>query len=644
MRRGLTERLAKPGVNLRRLRPLSWIAVGVVAVIVLAALLAPVIAPHSPYFQEIAGGGPSASHWMGLDSANRDILSRLLYGARWSLLIGLGATVLALVVGAVIGAAAATSRRAVDETIMRLLDVIMAFPGIALAAVLVAVFGGSIPVLVMAMAFLYMPSVARVVRANVIAQYGEDYVAAERIIGARTPHILIRHIAINCAAPVLVFCTVMVADVIVFEASLSFIGAGVRPPNPSWGSVIADGKNMVLLGGWWATVFPGLLILITVLALNILSEGISDAWAAPATRKAAIKKDDAFEAARPGSGEVVELPGLAEAARRLAERARPLPSGPPILAVERLRIGFAEGVDIVDGIAFEVRPGEVLGLVGESGCGKSLTALTIMGLQPRDARVSGHVRFDQQELLSLPRRARRRLLGHEMAMIYQDALSSLNPAMTIKAQLKQVTRRGGRRTPAELLELVGLDARRTLSSYPHELSGGQRQRVLIAMALSREPKLIVADEPTTALDVTVQAQVIELLLELRAELGFALILVSHDLALIADVTDRVVVMYGGQIVETGATATLVGAPAHHYARGLLGSVLSLESGAERLTQIPGVVPAAADFPAGCRFADRCPMATDVCRTDTPALEGDTQRHAVACHHPAVVLVGSDQHA
>ncbi|MBB5774107.1 dipeptide/oligopeptide/nickel ABC transporter permease/ATP-binding protein [Nonomuraea jabiensis] len=645
MRRGLTERLSRPGVALRRLKPLSWVAVGIVAVVVLGALLAPWIAPHSPYFQEATGGGPSAAHWMGLDSANRDILSRLLYGARWSLIIGLGATGLALVAGAVIGAIAATSRRAVDETIMRLLDVVMAFPGIALAAVLVAVFGGSIPVLVMAMAFLYMPSVARVVRANVIAQYGEDYVAAERIIGARTPYIVVKHVAINCAAPVLVFCTVMVADAIVFEASLSFIGAGVRPPNPSWGSVIADGKNMVLLGGWWATVFPGLLILLTVLALNILSEGISDAWAAPAARRAPIdqlvKKDDAFERARPGSGEVVELPGLAEAARRLAERARPLPQGPPILSVERLRIGFADGVDIVDGIGFEVHPGEVLGLVGESGCGKSLTALTIMGLQPRTARVSGHVRFDQRELLSESRRARRRLLGHEMAMIYQDALSSLNPAMTIKAQLKQLTRRGGRRTPAELLELVGLDARRTLSAYPHELSGGQRQRVLIAMALSREPKLIVADEPTTALDVTVQAQVIELLLKLREELGFALILVSHDLALVADVTDRVVVMYGGQIVETGATATLVGAPAHHYARGLLGSVLSLESGAERLTQIPGVVPAPADFPAGCRFADRCPMATDVCRTEAPVLTGDTT-HAVACHHPA--LVGSEQHA
>ncbi|MEV4076519.1 dipeptide/oligopeptide/nickel ABC transporter permease/ATP-binding protein [Nonomuraea fuscirosea] len=643
LRGGLAERLSRPGVGFRRLKPLSWVAVGIVAVVVLAALLAPWIAPHSPYFQEAAGGGPSAQHWMGLDSANRDILSRLLYGARWSLIIGLGATGLALVAGAIVGAVAATSRRAVDETVMRLLDVVMAFPGIALAAVLVAVFGGSIPVLVMAMAFLYMPSVARVVRANVIAQYGEDYVAAERIIGARTPHILIKHVAINCAAPVLVFCTVMVADAIVFEASLSFIGAGVRPPNPSWGSVIADGKNMVLLGGWWATVFPGLLILVTVLALNILSEGISDAWAAPAARKPVARKDDAFERATPGSGEVVELPGLAEAARRLAERARPLPQGPPILTVERLRIGFAEGVDIVDGIGFEVRPGEVLGLVGESGCGKTLTALTVMGLQPRDARVSGHIRFDGRELLAEPKRARRRLLGHEMAMIYQDALSSLNPAMTIKAQLKQLTRRGGRRSPAELLELVGLDARRTLTSYPHELSGGQRQRVLIAMALSRDPKLIVADEPTTALDVTVQAQVIELLLKLREELGFALILVSHDLALVADVTDRVVVMYGGQIVETGVTAALVGAPAHHYARGLLGSVLSLESGAARLTQIRGVVPAPADFPPGCRFADRCPMATDVCRTESPALDGDAT-HRVACHHPAQALVRSEQHA
>ncbi|GIJ61194.1 dipeptide/oligopeptide/nickel ABC transporter permease/ATP-binding protein [Virgisporangium aurantiacum] len=644
MRRELMARLARPGVAFRRLPPLSWAALGMVVVVGLAAVAAPLIAPHSPYFQEADGGGPSGSHWMGLDSANRDILSRLLYGARFSLVIGLGATALALIVGAVLGAVAATSRKWADESLMRTLDVVMAFPGIALAAVLVAVFGGGVPVLVCAIAFLYMPSVARVVRANVLAQYGEDYVAAGRIIGARTPHLLIRHVARNCAAPILVFCTVMVADAIVFEASLSFIGAGVRPPNPSWGSVIADGKNLVLLGGWWATVFPGLLILLTVLALNILAEGVSDAWAAPASRSVSPPtKGDALEEPAPGSGRITELPGLAEAARRLAERARPLPAGEPVLAVRDLAIGFDgrhDGVDIVDGISFEVRPGEVLGLVGESGCGKSLTALTIMGLAPRDARISGEISFEGRDLLTMPRPARRRLLGHDMAMIYQDALSSLNPAMTVRAQLKQVVRRGGRRSPTELLELVGLDPDRTLSAYPHELSGGQRQRVLIAMALSREPKLIVADEPTTALDVTVQAQVIELLLRLRAELGFALILVSHDLALVADVTDRVVVMYGGQIVETGVTASLVGAPAHHYARGLLGAVLSLEAGAERLTQIRGVVPSPADFPAGCRFADRCPMATAVCRTEAPALAG-SDRHTVACHHPAVDIAPVD---
>ncbi|MFG3270736.1 dipeptide/oligopeptide/nickel ABC transporter permease/ATP-binding protein [Streptomyces luteogriseus] len=649
-RKSLTAELSRPGIRLRgwrRLPPLSKIAVCFLAVVVLTASLAPLLAPHDPLDQQPPADGtghPSAGHWMGQDSLGRDILSRLMYGARWSLAIGLGATGLALVAGALLGAVAATSRKAVDETLMRCLDVVMAFPGIALAAVLVAVFGGGITVLICAIAFLFTPPVARVVRANVLDQYGEDYVTAERVIGARTPHIVLRHVAVNCAAPVLVFCTVQVAEAVVFEASLSFIGAGVRPPDPSWGSVIADGKNMVLTGGWWATVFPGLLMLVTVLSLNILSEGVSDAWASPAGREVDVREnDDPLQAPEPGSGEVLPLPGLAAAARRLRARARPLPRGRrPVLAVENLTVGFEGrhgGVDIVDGIGFEVRPGEVLGLVGESGCGKSLTALAIMGLQPKGARVGGQVRFHQRDLLAEPMRVRRRLLGHEMAMIYQDALSSLNPAMTIRAQLRQVVRRGGRRTPAELLTLVDLDPGRTLRSYPHELSGGQRQRVLIAMALSRDPQLIVADEPTTALDVTVQAQVMELLLRLRDELGFALILVSHDLALVADVTDRVVVMYGGQIVETGVTADLVQAPAHHYTRGLLGSVLSLESAAERMTQIKGVVPSPADFPAGCRFADRCPLATDTCRTTPPDPLG-TPTHTAACHHPAIDLVTS----
>jgi peptide/nickel transport system permease protein len=570
-----------------------------------------------------------------------------VYGTRWSLAIGLGATALALVAGTLIGAFAATSRRWLDETVMRVLDVVMAFPGIALAAVLVAVFGRGIPVLILAIGFLNTPPVARVVRANVVSQYTEDYVDAERIIGAKRWFILVRHVAVNCAAPVLVYCTITVADAIVFEASLSFIGVGIQPPNPSWGSVLADGKDMVLTGGWWATLFPGLLILVTVLALNVLAEGISDAWAAPSARRAragAVAKAVAIEEAAENTTAVLPIRGLREAGERLSRQRRDLGDARTVLDVRGLRVSFAgrhDGVDVVDDVSFTVRAGEVLGLIGESGCGKTLTALSIMGLQPATATVSGEIRFEDSDLLTLSARRRRHHLGHDIAMIYQDALSSLNPAMTIRAQLKQFTRRGGTRTPSQLLELVNLDPGRTLRSYPHELSGGQRQRVLIAMALSRGPKLIVADEPTTALDVTVQAQIIRLLLRLKDELGFALVLVSHDLALVSQVVDRVVVMYGGQVAETGSIAQVIGSPRHHYTRGLLSAVLSLESKEARLTQIKGVVPSPAEFAPGCRFSDRCPAARAVCHSEPP-LEIGAADHLVSCHFPAdQVLIGAE---
>lgn len=639
IRPGLTRRLSQ-GANFRRLNLLSWVSIAVLALLVLAAVFAPLITNHDPY---LTGGdvtGPNGDYWFGTDASGRDIFTRVIYGARWSLAVGLGAVALALITGATIGAFAATSNRKVDGTIMRVLDVIMAFPGIALAAVLVAVFGRALPVLILAIGFLYMPPIARVVRANVLAQYSEDYVDAERIIGARRWYIVVRHIAVNCAAPVLVFCTVQVADAIVFEASLSFIGVGIQPPDPSWGAVLSNGKDMVLTGGWWATLFPGLLILITVLALNILSEGISDAWATPSARRAKAGREAKKAAAAPAEDRVepvLPIAGLREAGDRLAVSARNLDGHDSVLDVEHLAISFRDrhdGVRVVDDVSFSVRSGEVLGLIGESGCGKTITSLAVMGLLPDTAQVSGQIRFAQRDLLALRPSQRRRHLGHDLAMIYQDALSSLNPAMTIRSQLKQFTRRGGTRTPAELLELVNLDPERTLRSYPHELSGGQRQRVLIAMALSRSPKLIVADEPTTALDVTVQAQVMKLLLRLQEELGFALILVSHDLALVSEVADRVVVMYGGQVAETGAIAQVIGEPRHHYTRGLLSAVLSLEENEAHLTQIKGVVPSPADFSPGCRFSDRCPAARAICHEKPPAHVGEPLGHGFACHFPA----------
>ncbi|MGW4501818.1 dipeptide/oligopeptide/nickel ABC transporter permease/ATP-binding protein [Micromonospora sp. NPDC004336] len=645
MRRTLTAQLSRPGVVFRRLGLTARIALGFVLLVVVVGLLAPLLLRHDPAQAGLGPAltGPNGDFWFGLDKLGRDVFSRLVAGTRRSLIVGFGAAGIALIVGGILGAIAGTSRTAVDEVVMRCLDVVMAFPAIVLSALLIISFGkNSLLVLVLAIGFVFTPSIARIVRANVLSQYREDYVSAERIIGARRPHILWRHVLRNCAAPILVFVTVMVADAIVFEASLSFIGGGLAPQEAesSWGSVIAFGKEMVQIGGWWATFFPGLLILLTVLALNVLSEGMSDAWAAPAARRATTASAaDPVERAQPGTGEVVPLPGLDLAAQRLRERARPLPQGEPVLRIKDLSIGFEgrhQGVDIVDGMTFDVRPGEVVGLVGESGSGKSLTALAVMGLLPQGARVRGEIHFRGENLLAMSTKRRRALMGREITMVYQDALSALNPALRVGAQLAQMIRRGGTRSAEELMELVGLDPRRTLTAYPHELSGGQRQRVVIAMALSRDPSLIIADEPTTALDVTVQAQVMELLLRLRERLGFALILVSHDLALVSDVSDRVVVMYGGQIVETGVTADVIEAPAHHYARGLLGSVLSLESGAERLTQIRGVVPSPADFPSGCRFADRCPMATEVCRETVPRLTG-TAGHGYACHHPAVTV-------
>ncbi|MBG0564781.1 dipeptide/oligopeptide/nickel ABC transporter permease/ATP-binding protein [Actinoplanes aureus] len=625
----------------RRLPLPAKLCLGFLLFVVAVGVAAPWLIRHDPTQVALAAPstGPNGEHWFGVDRLGRDIYSRLVAGTPRSLIVGFGSAGLALLAGALLGSIAATSRRAADETIMRLLDVVMAFPTIVLAAILVVAYGNdSITVLVGAIGFVLIPQIARLVRANVAAQYQEDYVAAERVIGAGRRHILTRHVARNCAAPILVYATIMVANAIVFEASLSFIGGGLQPEAgaSSWGSVIAYGQQMLASRGWWATFFPGLLILITVLCLNILAEGISDAWAAPAGRRRAGTGPAATELSDAERESAVELPGLARAAARLAATARPAVTLPPLLSVRDLRIGFAashHGVDIVDGVGFDVRPGEVLGLIGESGCGKSLTALTVMGLQPRGARIGDTIEFAGTDLLTLGAAERRKVMGRRIAMIYQDALSALNPSMTVRAQLKQVIRRGGTRTADELMNLVGLDPRRTLSSYPHELSGGQRQRVVIAMALARDPELVVADEPTTALDVTVQAQVIQLLLRLRAELGFALILVSHDLALVSDVCDRIAVMYGGRIVEVGRTAEVLAAPTHHYTRGLLGSVLSLEAQAPRLVQIRGTVPSPADFPAGCRFADRCPRATQICAEERPPL-ADVNGHLTACHHPA----------
>lgn len=635
------DKLTTPGLKFNKSRfPLaSRIAIGVLLGVVALAVLAPLISRFDPLTTslpmdpnvvgELPEGGllnpsvaPDSTFWFGTDATGRDIFSRVAYGARYSLLIGLASTAMALVIAAVLGSIAATSNKVVSEVLMRILDIIMSFPGIALVAVFVASLGKSIGVIVFAIGFLYIPQLSRIVRANVLSQFGEDYVSATKVMGARTWWILFKHVARNCIAPIMVFATVLVADAIVLEASLSFIQAGVQPPNPSWGNILADGKQLLATGRWWPTFFPGLMILITTLALNVLSEGLTDALAAPRARVNAkattMTEEEILKNNERIVGEYVrQEESLNErlGALRTSELARTdrlvlrddRQRVTPLLEVKNLSIKFpaAHGdVAIVDNVSFSVRPNETMGLVGESGCGKSITAMTIMGLLPDTAEITGSITFDGKELVGMSHKEHNALRGHEIAMIYQDALSSLNPSMLIRSQMAQLTKRGGTRSAEELLELVGLDPVRTLKSYPHELSGGQRQRVLIAMALTRDPKLVIADEPTTALDVTVQKQVIDLLHELQEKLGFAMVFVSHDLALVASVSHRVTVMYAGQIVEQGPTPELMINPTHEYTKGLLGAVLSIESGAGHLHQVPGTVPSPREFVAGDRFAPR----------------------------------------
>lgn len=603
----------------------SKISLGFLAFICLLALIAPLIARHDPLASMTAVQAPGGSHLFGTDFIGRDVFSRVLYGARTSLAIGLLATAFALAVAAILGSIAATANKVVSEVLMRVLDIIMSFPGIALAAVFIAVWGNSLLVLVFSIGFLYIPQLTRVIRANIIAEFGEDYVSAARVMGASTPHILIRHVACNMLAPVMVFATVLVADAIVFEASLSFINAGVKPPNPSWGNILADGKQVILAGAWWPTFFPGLTILLTVLALNVLSEGLTDALASPRVSKVTPAADAGNGNSEQGSaasgqralGQLSESDarGALESSLAALRRAEAIDDRrltyvrdeAPIVEVKNLSISFpsAHGdVKIVDNVSFDVRPGETMGLVGESGCGKSIVSMAIMGLLPPTACIEGQILFEGKDVLTMRPDEHNALRGHGMAMVYQDALSALNPSMLIRAQLNQLIKRGGTRTAEELMTLVGLDPERTLRSYPHELSGGQRQRVLIAMALTRDPKLIIADEPTTALDVTVQRQVVDLLNSLREELGFSMIFVSHDIALVAKLAHKTTVMYAGQIVEQATMRELLMDPIHEYTRGLLGAVLSIEAGVDRLYQVSGTVPSPREFVAGDRFSPR----------------------------------------
>ena len=321
----------------------------------------------------------------------------------------------------------------------------------------------------------------------------------------------------------------------------------------------------------------------------------------------------------------------------------------PLLQVQALQVHFAtpDGVlRAVEGLSFEIGAGETVAIVGESGCGKSVTAMSILRLIPEPpGRIAGEIRFEGRSLLGLPDAAMRDLRGNEISMIFQEPMTSLNPVLTVGRQIGETLRlheglsaRAAERRAVEILTLVGIPApARRVREYPHQLSGGMRRRVMIAIALACNPKLLIADEPTTALDVTIQAQILDLMRDLKTRLGSAIMLITHDLGVVAETAERVIVMYAGRKVEEAGVEEIFANPQHPYTRGLLGAVPKLgssltDAGGSRLAEIRGQVPSLRAPIVGCAFAGRCPDATDLCRRIAPAVELKSPGHLAACHY------------
>ena len=619
----------RPGFWVRFLHQ-RWAIAGLVflLIVIVAAIFAPLVAPHAPDAQDInaVNAGPSASHWLGTDDLGRDILSRLIWGARISLRVSFEIVALAAVVAIPLGLIAGFFRGAVDSVIMRTMDALFSFPPLILALTVAALLGADINDAAIAIAIVFVPSFVRLLRGEVIAVREEAYIESARSLGATSNRLVGRHVVPNVASPIIIQLALALGFALLTEAGLSFLGVGEQPPTPSWGGMLQEGFQFINTAPW-ALVFPGLAIMLTVLAFNLVADGLRDALGRERPRGSSPVSVE--QESRRGPMARVRAIGRSE------EEAPP--SGPALdaalLEVDTLRIEFlthGTWLPVVEEANFSVPRGKTLGLVGESGSGKTVSALAVMGLLPANvSRVTGSIRFEGQELTTISPSRMRQLRGNEVAMIFQEPMTSLNPAYTVGNQIaeqvrahREISRADAWKVAIEMLDRVEISHATTRArDYPHAFSGGMRQRVMIAMALSCSPKLLIADEPTTALDVTTQSQIIALLHTLQREEDMAMIFVTHDLGVIADVAADVVVMYAGQIVEQAAAMDLFGRPRHPYTEALLDSIPQLAPKGEPLHAIPGMVPRPDQFPAGCRFAPRCSYALDACTAESVSIAG-----------------------
>ncbi|WP_350353193.1 dipeptide/oligopeptide/nickel ABC transporter permease/ATP-binding protein [Microbacterium sp. A8/3-1] len=588
---------------MRRLvrRPVSLISLVFLAVIAIIAVTGRWIAPFDPNLAslQLVLAPPSGEHLLGADSAGRDVLSRLLAATQITLAAALVAVVTALVIGVVSGLIAGYYRGWFDAVASWVTSLVMALPGIVVLLAARAVLGPSVWLAMFIFGILLAPAYYRLVYAAVTGVRGELYVDAAKVSGLSDVRIIGRHILSVVRAPIIIQSAIITGIAIAIQSGLEFLGLGDMSV-PTWGGMLNDGfaniyKQPLLM------LWPSLAIGLTAIALTLLANGMRDVLERTAVvrrrRRRAVTTSTGSIAAvttsfsmSGGDADALEesapLPVVGETIVHPDDASRSTPGAAPILTVSDLRVAYeqqeGEDIEVVHGVSLQIRKGEVHGLIGESGSGKTQTAFAVLGLLPRGGRVTGgSIEYESTQLADASESAYAGIRGRRIGYIPQEPMSNLDPSFTIGYQLVEPLRKNlglSKKEATErslaLLDRVGIpNPKRTFDAYPFEVSGGMAQRVLIAGAVSTDPDLIIADEPTTALDVTVQAEVLDLLRDLQRERQMAMLLVTHNFGVVADLCDRVTVMQQGLFVEQGPVRTILRSPSHAYTQSLLDAIL-----------------------------------------------------------------------
>jgi peptide/nickel transport system permease protein len=599
--------------------------------VILVAVFASFIAPYDPHSSANITSRdiyqpPSQAHPFGTDDAGKDELSLFVYGARVSLIVGFFASFISIAIGGTIGISAGFLGGRTENLLMRFNDIMLVIPDLALMVVIIALTKPSLWNIILVIGLLGWTYTSRVVRSQTLAVKSRKFVLRARAIGAGNWHIINTHI-LPLVLPLLVVNAVLVISLAILnESTLSFLGLG-DPTAVSWGQMLnyAFGRGAMSSGAWWALFVPGFGIVWVVLALTLLGQGLEQVF------------NPRLESHHLTSRKQAALPIQA------AEPRLDVSSALPLLQVKNLSIDYKiseqAAARAVDNVSFTLRKGEVLGLVGESGCGKTTLMLGLLRLLPAAGSiVGGSMEFDGYDLIALSEDEMNDVRWKGISIIFQGAMNALNPVRTVGDQIAEAISQhdtGFSREKLdtrvdELLNLVGISPERK-DNYPHQYSGGMRQRAMIAMALACDPQIVIADEPTTALDVMIQAQILELLSSLRERLGLSIIFVTHDLGVIAEMCDSVLVMYGGMLAEYAPVDLVYNSPQHPYTRELLKAFPDLGNPEKRLSSIPGYPPRLDNLPPGCRFAPRCPMVFDRCNVEMPGIHDLGENHLVGCH-------------